>query len=340
MLKGKQKKLDKNNNGRIDAEDFKLLKASKKGMRMGGMMYADDGGFMDYYSNTPKVDKKNLDRAGKGVGELVERIIMPPAAAIRDTGKAYKEFKKMQKRKQNKKDVEQIEAKKGKMIRMRSGGMNSDRLTQRDIEAIERAKRISQSGNKARMNALKKALKENLKDTDRLTNRDIKIGSMINRKTGGMLKAKSGKLADAMKKLREKAYEKSGKKYKGVGKFGKDEYLIQKPLPGIKKGKMIKARVGGGIRGTSSNRADAINRARKEREQGEKYTAGAIPGNKAAAASMNKKRGGMLKAKTGKSVDTIKITPTIKGKPLKARPFYKSRHDRGTKSRDYLFSKK
>ena len=37
-LKGKQKKLDKNNNGRIDAEDFKILQGSKKGMRMGGMM--------------------------------------------------------------------------------------------------------------------------------------------------------------------------------------------------------------------------------------------------------------------------------------------------------------
>ena len=36
-LKGKQKKLDKNNNGRIDAEDFKILQGSKKGMRMGGM---------------------------------------------------------------------------------------------------------------------------------------------------------------------------------------------------------------------------------------------------------------------------------------------------------------
>ena len=29
MLKGKQKKLDKNNNGRIDGEDFKLLRADK-----------------------------------------------------------------------------------------------------------------------------------------------------------------------------------------------------------------------------------------------------------------------------------------------------------------------
>lgn len=70
-------------------------------------------------------------------------------------------------------------------------------------------------------------------------------------KKGKMIKAKSGKLAEAMKKLREKAYEKSGKKYKGVGKFGKDEYLIQKPLPGMKKGKMIKLRGGGAaIRGT------------------------------------------------------------------------------------------
>jgi len=42
-LKGKQKKLDKNNNGRIDAEDFKILQGSKKGMRMGGMMYAKEG---------------------------------------------------------------------------------------------------------------------------------------------------------------------------------------------------------------------------------------------------------------------------------------------------------
>ena len=77
-------------------------------------------------------------------------------------------------------------------------------------------------------------------------------GKSDKKKGGGMIKAKSGKLADAMKKLRDKAYEKSGKKYKGVGKFGKDEYLIQKPLPGIKKGKMIKLRGGGAaIKGTN-----------------------------------------------------------------------------------------
>jgi len=98
-------------------------------------------------------------------------------------------------------------------------------------------------------------------------------------------KKKSGGLSDTMKKLRKKAYEKSGKKSKNIGKFGDDEYMIQKKLPGMKKGKMIKA-------------------------------------------------------KKGKSVDTIKITPTVKGKPMKARPFSPSKFDRGVFSRDYKFSKK
>jgi hypothetical protein len=56
---------------------------------------------------------------------------------------------------------------------------------------------------------------------------------------GGMLKARSGKLAESMKKLREKAYEKSGKKMKGVGRYGKDEYMIQKKLPGMRTGKAV-----------------------------------------------------------------------------------------------------
>ena len=38
MLKGKQKKLDANKDGKISGEDFKILRGSKKGMRMGGMM--------------------------------------------------------------------------------------------------------------------------------------------------------------------------------------------------------------------------------------------------------------------------------------------------------------
>tara|TARA_Y100000114_G_scaffold89595_1_gene83170 strand:+ start:959 stop:1627 length:669 start_codon:yes stop_codon:yes gene_type:complete len=36
MLKGNQKKLDKNKDGKISGEDFKILRGTKKGMRMGG----------------------------------------------------------------------------------------------------------------------------------------------------------------------------------------------------------------------------------------------------------------------------------------------------------------
>ena len=35
-LKGNQKKLDKNKNGRIDAEDFKMMKKMSGGMAAGG----------------------------------------------------------------------------------------------------------------------------------------------------------------------------------------------------------------------------------------------------------------------------------------------------------------
>ena len=38
MLKGGQKKLDKNKDGKITGEDFKLLRGTKKGMRMGELV--------------------------------------------------------------------------------------------------------------------------------------------------------------------------------------------------------------------------------------------------------------------------------------------------------------
>jgi len=38
MLKGGQKKLDANKDGKISREDFKILQGSKKGMRMGGVV--------------------------------------------------------------------------------------------------------------------------------------------------------------------------------------------------------------------------------------------------------------------------------------------------------------
>jgi len=46
-------------------------------------------------------------------------------------------------------------------------------------------------------------------------------------------------LKGEMRKLREKAYQKSMKK-KGVRKFGEDEYFIPVKLPGLKKGGKVK----------------------------------------------------------------------------------------------------
>jgi hypothetical protein len=49
MLKGKQKNLDKNNNGRIDAEDFKMLKEKDTTMKM-------------KHGDKKKKDKKKKDK--------------------------------------------------------------------------------------------------------------------------------------------------------------------------------------------------------------------------------------------------------------------------------------
>ena len=46
-------------------------------------------------------------------------------------------------------------------------------------------------------------------------------------------------LKGEIKKLRERAYQKSMKK-KGVRKFGEDEYFIPVKLPGMKKGGKVK----------------------------------------------------------------------------------------------------
>ena len=39
MLKGKQKKLDANKDGKISGDDFKLIR-SKKGMKVGGSIFS------------------------------------------------------------------------------------------------------------------------------------------------------------------------------------------------------------------------------------------------------------------------------------------------------------
>ena len=233
------------------------------------------------FKKTPKNRKKDQFKEDHPASMLSLLAFPAGAPAMYGIGKTrdYLDKKKREPKKASP-EIKAEGAKKGKMIRMRSGGMNSDRMTEkdigratgaipgnkaakasmnsdrmtaRDIEAARARLETSAIRNKYKISQLEKALRSSPKNPDRLTRKDIeKASSAVGKRKGGMLKAKSGKLADAMKKLRDKAYEKSGKKYKGVGKFGKDEYLIQKPLPGIKKGKMIKLRGGGAaIRGTN-----------------------------------------------------------------------------------------
>lgn len=179
-LKGKQKKLDKNNNGRIDAEDFKILQGSKKGMRMGGM-------------------------AGYG--------------AARTSGMGLQD--------------ESMQP--GKVMKARSG---------KSVDKKDFIKRRLELGS---LKSLFKSvgdfpLVKGTGETDAYIKRRMKLSG--GKKMGGVMKARGGTLAESMKKLREKAYDKSGKKYKGVGRYGKDEYMIQKKLPGMRTGKYVFDMVG------------------------------------------------------------------------------------------------
>jgi len=65
-LTGGQVKLDKNKDGKITAEDFKLMKAKKKGMyAKGGMkMYAKDGSIVKALKSYESKDKKRKEVKG------------------------------------------------------------------------------------------------------------------------------------------------------------------------------------------------------------------------------------------------------------------------------------
>lgn len=365
-LKGKQKKLDKNNNGRIDAQDFKILQGSKKGMRMGelvstgnkktslrkaerkkqskplgygsartsGMGLQDESmkpgkamkarkGRLAEYERGFDVDP--LVRSGKMSRSTADAMDTGLNAAMGITGaagagavykaistankeakrrKTLKKSKKMtasegsfrvgglsrqrldsiaahrnkqarmKKEKQQEENIRKTEispmgARTGKSVdkkdfikrRLELGSLKSVVDVMRDVKrgqknpssVLKKAKggmlkarrgvladamESQRALQKSRyLSALEKAMKEN---KDRLTARDIEAAKEAPKKRkGGMLKARSGKLAESMKKLREKAYEKSGKKYKGVGRYGKDEYMIQKKLPGMRTGKAV-----------------------------------------------------------------------------------------------------
>lgn len=235
MLKGKQKKLDKNNNGRIDAEDFKILQGSKKGMRMGGMMgygaaRKSGMGLQDESMKPGKTMKARKGRLaeyerGFDVDPLVRSGKMSRSTAdAMDTGlnaamgiigaagagAVYKALSSAKKAAKKKKEYKKS---KGSMTQgsFRVGGLSKQRLDS-----------ISAHKNRQAKMKKEKQQEENIRKTE--------ISPMG---------ARSGKLAESMKKLREKAYEKSGKKMKGVGRYGKDEYMIQKKLPGMRTGKAV-----------------------------------------------------------------------------------------------------
>ena len=213
-LKGKQKKLDKNNNGRIDAEDFKILQGSKKGMRMGGM-----AGYGSARTS--------------GMG-LQDESMKPGKVMKANTGKQVTKGRGM-----TKGDLEYAE--------VRSKHPRSKKYDKPGYSPVFKSAR-EESENTVKVQRIVDDLvkKKGTKDIDaigyltegRATARE---GSF---KKGSMIKARSGTLAESMKKLREKAYEKSGKKMKGVGRYGKDEYMIQKKLPGMKTGKYVFDMVG------------------------------------------------------------------------------------------------
>mgnify|MGYP003134069819 FL=1 len=109
MLKGNQKKLDKNNNNRIDAQDFKLLRAGKK---RGGVMKAAMGAAMIGKKmvedkmpgafQVAKMKKKALgfDRGGGAdtgkIGELKSRATVG-LGRIKRREKKLKEFREKMK---------------------------------------------------------------------------------------------------------------------------------------------------------------------------------------------------------------------------------------------------
>jgi len=109
MLKGKQKKLDKNNNGRIDAEDFKLMKASTgKSVRGYGAARTSGSGLLDEQMAPGKVMNarvgKSIDKKAfmKTLG-VFPKINKPGMGEAKDYKKYLKGLKEATKSKSAKK---------------------------------------------------------------------------------------------------------------------------------------------------------------------------------------------------------------------------------------------
>ena len=92
MLKGNQKKLDKNKNNRIDSEDFKLLRAGKK---RGGVMKAKRGGGFRLEGKDFSERMKNVEKGliNKKTGKPTSMAAMRELKGFKP-GELPKEFNK------------------------------------------------------------------------------------------------------------------------------------------------------------------------------------------------------------------------------------------------------
>ena len=237
MLKGKQKKLDKNRDGKITSADFALMK--KSGYKMGGFLgsssnrqrrYKDDSDRMttkdiqtakDAVGNQDRMTKKDVEKASSAVGKRKGGMTKAKSGKYLDKYERGLDF-----------HPDPL-VRSGKMSRETYDTVNTGMNMGLGAMGIYGAGTVGYIGNEIRKSEKerKRKRKEYKQSKGSMTQ-----GSF---KKGGVMKAKTGDLADTMKKLRKKVYEKSMKKNKKVGRFGDDEYLIQKPLPGMKKGKAV-----------------------------------------------------------------------------------------------------
>jgi hypothetical protein len=216
MLTGGQAKLDKNKNKKIDAEDFKILRAEKaKGrgqglqdekMKPGKVMKARRGDFMkrrmmlagksdgDTSFDAKKraqdmgiIDKKTgagrkrfMEKA-KSV-KLGKRLLIPIAIGIAGVQALKSKMKKDKKEKPKKKMG-------GGMMKKRIGGMSTKDDNKRDIRKVESM--IGASRSSKREQAIKKRMGGGMMQRPMGM---MKKGQMVKARGGGMARTKPTKM--------------------------------------------------------------------------------------------------------------------------------------------------
>ena len=220
-LKGNQKKLDKNNNNRIDAQDFKILKAEKaKGrgmglqdekMKPGKVMKANKGKSFrvkddDSFSKKMELQEKGVIDKKTGAGReritkamkatsLGKKLLLPVAAGVG----AYQFLKSKMKKDKNTNQAARPFPKKmgGGMMKKYNKGGGADTGTMGEarsklstaIDAFERRRKKGKLQAPKRgpmMPASAYEMAKKIKDKDRLTNRDIDLAKqLVSKKMGG-----------------------------------------------------------------------------------------------------------------------------------------------------------